>query len=157
MPTRPGQRFAGKHDNLPAKIIDEEDKVPTEFISSPEKMDTWTFLKTDLQSRGLWSSTYEMEIKDFVHAVHRLQQIRKQLDEDGILVEKLSQKGNPIGKMKHPLLDAEKDWALLVKRYMADFGMNPKDIVFLYQTDPTSLEVIEAVVEGKDKIVYFRD
>lgn len=164
MPTRPGQRFAGKHANLPSKVSTESsrqlDMVPSESISScPIKLKLWNFLKADLESRGYWSPSYLLVLEQLIHSAARLQQVNSEIEMSGILIERRNSNGALTGEVTaHPLLSEERNLSAHLLKIAAKFGMTPADIVFLARTDPAANTIIEAVAtETSEKIVYFRD
>ena len=160
MPTRPGQRFAGKQPNLPTKVDPHQlDMIPAESIAAcPIKMKLWNFLKADLSSRGYWSPTYLLSLEQLIHSAARLQQVNQEIEMTGLLVEKRNSNGALTGEITaHPLLSEERNLSGHLLKIAAKFGMTPADIVFLARTDPTTDTIIEAVTTEHSKIVYFRD
>lgn len=158
MPSVPGQRKAGKHNNLPAKkkggVL-----VPASIADHPERKAVWDFVVEDLKYRNLWSPTYTFIVSEIAETAQRLSQCREALDQEGDIVDKTSKEGNVIGTMSNPRFA---QMALLQKALFTlieKVGMSPKDIVFLSQTDTvTPGDATEAVItEKKKEIVYFRD
>jgi|TARA_R100001244_G_scaffold83720_1_gene64523 hypothetical protein len=156
MATVPGQRFAGKHDNVPAPIK-VEPTVPASVSAHPEREKLWVFLVEDLRQRNLWSPTYEITLEQFVHVIFDLESMRQIVEEEGFQVTRYSSKGEPIGQQAHPLLSTIKSWRKDFLSFISLFGMSPKDIVFLSQTDPSAQQVIDVVVGERQKLNYFRD
>lgn len=157
MATIPGQRFAGKHDNLPAETPSDTTLIPASIVGHPQKEALWTFLIEDLKARNLWSTTYLITAEEFIHCLWDLHDMRAQIERDGKMVDKVDARGNVIGKTIHPLMGAVKGWRKDLQEFISKFGLSPKDIVFLSQTDPSADQVIDVVTTDKKRIVYFRD
>ena len=152
----PGQQYPGKHDNKPADPSDKE-IVPAIVADVPEKLALWRFLVADLRDRNLWSPTYTVTVTEMVNCAHRLSQITAKVDEEGITVPRYNSKGAPMGEMKHPLLSEEGVLRDKLMKFVEKFGMSPRDIVFLTQTDAVEYGQVEVINTDKPKIVYWRD
>ena len=157
VPTRPGQRFAGRQDdNLPTPAPSPElISIPASVAGSEPKLALWHLLKADLTARGYWSPTYLLTIEQIINTAYRLNEIRERLDKEGLTV--LVQKRERTEEKPHPLLSEEDKRVKTLVSLLARFGMSPQDIVFLARTDPTPSEVIDNAQAPQEKVIYFRD
>jgi hypothetical protein len=126
-------------------------------VGHKEKEALWTFLVEDLKARNLWSTTYLITAEEFIHCLYDLHEMRAQVEKEGKTVDKVDRHGNVIGQVAHPLLGAVKGWRKDLQEFISKFGMSPKDIVFLSQTDPSAQQVIDVVSSERKKVNYFRD
>ena len=149
-----GQRYGGKRDNLP--VPPAGDHVPAIIADNPQKLELWRFIVADLQDRHLWSPTYTLLVQEMINCVVRLGQIVEIVDNEGLTVDKISQRGLVIGSVKHPLLSEESVLRDKLLKFIEKLGMSPRDIVFL--TNPDAPAVLDAQFsDPTNKITYFRD
>jgi hypothetical protein len=159
MPSVPGQRKAGKNDNLPAKSKSDKVHVPANIAEHPERKEVWDFMVEDMKFRGIWSPTYTFIVSEIAETYQRLTSCRAALDEEGDLVPKLDREGNLLGMMKNPRAELMLSYQAKMLTLIEKVGMSPKDIMFLGRSETvTPGDATEAVVaEKKKQIIYFRD
>lgn len=152
MPTVPGQRFAGKHDNDPSNL---PSVTPTAIAEHKGKKELWDFVVADLENRKLMASTYVFTITNLVENVYKLQEERAQLDKEGTVLT-FEYKGGGVGTKMNPRFNVVNSLDRMVRADIEKLGMTPRDIVFLARTDPSADEVItDGPQDGT--VVTFRD
>ena len=158
MPSVPGQRKAGKHNNLPAKKKGNV-LVPATIADHPERKAIWDFVVEDLKFRKLWSPTYTFITSEIAETAQRLNACRAALDAEGDVMDKCDRDGNVIGTMSNPRFAQMAVLQKALFTLIEKVGMSPKDIVFLLQTESVNPgDATEIVVAEKKKtVVYFRD
>ena len=157
MPTIPGQRFAGKNTNLPARSSPEAVYIPAAIAENPAKLTHWNYIVEDMQNRNCWSPTYLLTVQELVETVHRLEDTRRLLDEEGSVLPRYDSKGNEIGVMNNPRFSQMQSLQKSLFTCVEKLGLSPRDIVFLTRTDPSTEEVIELTRDKETNgVVYFR-
>lgn len=131
--------------------------VPVRIAKDKEKKQIWDYICADMESRQCLSATYAITISELIETLALMNKCRKEMDENGLVIDKRDDEGNYLGSVESPYVKILARQQGVLLKLLEKLGMTPRDITYLMKADVTPDKMITGFVTEVRGMQYWSD
>lgn len=131
--------------------------VPVRIAKDKEKKQIWDYICADMESRQCLSATYAITISELIETLALMNNCRKKMDENGLVIDRVDDEGNYLGSIESPYVKILARQQGVLLKLLEKLGMTPRDITYLMKADVTPDKMITGFVTEVKGMQYWSD
>ena len=131
--------------------------VPVRIAKDKGRKQIWDFICADMESRQCLSATYAITISELIETLALMNNCRKKMDENGLVIDRVDDEGNYLGSIESPYVKILARQQGVLLKLLEKLGMTPRDITYLMKADVTPDKMITGFVTEVKGMQYWSD